>query len=1015
MSRRPKNNHYHYAEKYQSRNRRLRFSDVIKTPRKAVLFALLVLLAFGFVSTTFAAYVSSDSFAERSAGSIIVQSRNTLAAREGTVKDPALVSEKDSDLALTGAEADELAETGTNIGSTSFYYAGSNNSWALTAMTKHASGYYSYAAVSAGAQFKVSSSSSSYTFDGDLGFDFYGLSTVFSRYSDSAWKKTSNTVNGKLYRYADNNDYPCHDPGTSYDGSGDNFYIKNAGYVLVWYANTDLRENAKPMITVVSSLPAAPYYRVHYNNGSWRDQTMTTTANPVTHSSTWTCTINLDGGATDEFLIQKVFSATYPNKGTISYKRGSVHDYYYNTGAWTCGNESTDTSNLWLHTEISGNYTFTINSTQWYDKKVNFTVSYPSYTVTTSWTDNDGDDTADPASSAPTPASSTVSISDGVTVTATAAKTGYEFLGWDVTAGTVKTGSYASGTALTERTTTNPLTVYPYGSSGSVQLQAVYRIKEYTVTYNKNSGLTESGTVADGVKQHNIAYTITSSTYTRSGYTQEGWSTTDGAVSATHKAGDSYTANANLTLYPVWSIDAPTVSVSDPSSSYVAGGSAISLTHSATTDASGLSVSKSFEIISWPNGAIISGVGTNASVTNAGLFAAEIPGQYTVRLTGTVTDNKTTNQTASASDTCTVTVVPEKPTFQISLSGRSSEGNGISSSPWKILQGANYQFSAAVDNPKAGYTYSWSLDGTTWNNFSSASAPYLSPTYTSTTGTNDTITFASVHANEETEATEFKLWMKTEINGQSAQADAVGKWYYVQPLIDKFFFDPTQKIYSALYAASINAEYNLTDPTGYTTNLYYSSDNSNYIPIQRKKDYFISNFESTLRNFFYPEGVKYFKMEITNPTVTSTSLTLHTTVGTANTDAVRPYYFINNVNGLDLTNYRVMAYWVNSSSPSSYSYQTAQDIYKGEALKPQSKVFRINLPAEATQVVFAVANKGYYGRPTYANGTFVFGGPFFTACTDVQTLGDENVYTVTSSDDAALPTLSGTQSYFVAE
>ena len=55
MGRRPQNNHYHYAEKYTSGayRRRDRAARVLHLPRRAVFFAVLMLLVLGVVTSTF--------------------------------------------------------------------------------------------------------------------------------------------------------------------------------------------------------------------------------------------------------------------------------------------------------------------------------------------------------------------------------------------------------------------------------------------------------------------------------------------------------------------------------------------------------------------------------------------------------------------------------------------------------------------------------------------------------------------------------------------------------------------------------------------------------------------------------------------------------------------------------------------------------------------------------------------------------------------------------------------------
>lgn len=72
----------------------------------------------------------------------------------------------------------------------------------------------------------------------------------------------------------------------------------------------------------------------------------------------------------------------------------------------------------------------------------------------------------------------------------------------------------------------------------------------YTVSYNANGG---SGAPSSQTKWKDQTLTLSSTKPTRTGYTFLGWSTSSSATSATYSAGDSYTANAGVTLYAVWS------------------------------------------------------------------------------------------------------------------------------------------------------------------------------------------------------------------------------------------------------------------------------------------------------------------------------------------------------------------------------------------------------------------------------------------------------------------------------
>ncbi|MBR0296267.1 MAG: InlB B-repeat-containing protein [Paludibacteraceae bacterium] len=76
-------------------------------------------------------------------------------------------------------------------------------------------------------------------------------------------------------------------------------------------------------------------------------------------------------------------------------------------------------------------------------------------------------------------------------------------------------------------------------------------LRTYPITYS--AGAYGTGTVAAGTKTCGEDATLSSSTFTRDGYAQTGWSLTDGGAQA-YALGGTYTANAALTLYPVWTL-----------------------------------------------------------------------------------------------------------------------------------------------------------------------------------------------------------------------------------------------------------------------------------------------------------------------------------------------------------------------------------------------------------------------------------------------------------------------------
>lgn len=121
-------------------------------------------------------------------------------------------------------------------------------------------------------------------------------------------------------------------------------------------------------------------------------------------------------------------------------------------------------------------------------------------------------------------------------------RTGYTFLGWS-TSNTATTATYSAGGS--------------YTANASATLYAVWQVVTYTVSYNKGSNGT--GTNTSATKTYNVTLTLKGAIFTRSGYTQTGWATSDGGAQA-YALSASYTANAAVTLYPVWTAGKSTIS-----------------------------------------------------------------------------------------------------------------------------------------------------------------------------------------------------------------------------------------------------------------------------------------------------------------------------------------------------------------------------------------------------------------------------------------------------------------------
>ena len=136
----------------------------------------------------------------------------------------------------------------------------------------------------------------------------------------------------------------------------------------------------------------------------------------------------------------------------------------------------------------------------------------------------------------------------GTTLTLSSTKpyrTGYTFKGWAL---------YASSTSPLYQ----PGDDYNYNISRTLyavwEKDAPPAPTTYTVSYNANGG---SGAPASQTKTKDIALTLSGTKPTRSGYTFLGWATSSSATSASYQPGGSYTANASVTLYAVWSCNHP--------------------------------------------------------------------------------------------------------------------------------------------------------------------------------------------------------------------------------------------------------------------------------------------------------------------------------------------------------------------------------------------------------------------------------------------------------------------------
>lgn len=119
---------------------------------------------------------------------------------------------------------------------------------------------------------------------------------------------------------------------------------------------------------------------------------------------------------------------------------------------------------------------------------------------------------------------------DGVVTT-------FTFKGWATSANS-STVAYTAGAKYTSNTS---VTLYAVWSSATT-------ITEYDVTYNTNGG----SNVSPQVKKKGTALTLRSTVPTKTGYTFKGWGLSEDDTTVDYAAGASYTKDADIVLYAIW-------------------------------------------------------------------------------------------------------------------------------------------------------------------------------------------------------------------------------------------------------------------------------------------------------------------------------------------------------------------------------------------------------------------------------------------------------------------------------
>ena len=91
-----------------------------------------------------------------------------------------------------------------------------------------------------------------------------------------------------------------------------------------------------------------------------------------------------------------------------------------------------------------------------------------------------------------------------------------------------------------------------YTPSGNITLYAIWRQNNHTVTYDANGG---TGAPDPQIKVHGEALTLSDTIPNRDGYVFLGWAADQTATEAEYQPSDSFTTDADTTLYAVWEYD----------------------------------------------------------------------------------------------------------------------------------------------------------------------------------------------------------------------------------------------------------------------------------------------------------------------------------------------------------------------------------------------------------------------------------------------------------------------------
>ena len=122
---------------------------------------------------------------------------------------------------------------------------------------------------------------------------------------------------------------------------------------------------------------------------------------------------------------------------------------------------------------------------------------------------------------------------------------------------TIRTGSFLwnKGTSSASKNVTGKVT-YNGSSRRTTQSFTIPALSSYSVSYNANGG---SGAPATQTKYYGKSLALSSVVPTKKGYTFVNWNTSADGTGTTYASGATYTGNAALTLYAIWTANSYTL------------------------------------------------------------------------------------------------------------------------------------------------------------------------------------------------------------------------------------------------------------------------------------------------------------------------------------------------------------------------------------------------------------------------------------------------------------------------